>query len=1057
MAISDQAAQASRRGAPLSPDEGIQVAGKGDVLLELFKLFPKAPGRAADAVPTSVEEQIGLPPRSEDVRDPYRQRQQELAPQLLSPQGQQRFQEADMQAGDAINPPPTTEALDALDEADPMADTVSDAQRSLRYADEDMSVRAGQTDAGAADEVDAQGAARATDEERVSAFVRSGADGIDFNFENLETGDDVKAMFNEVSEIYADPTEAAKRGIVTRKETLEQATSLLADELGFTKRLLKRRSGEPLNAEQATAARILLTRSGERLTDLARRIRDGEDNAQMLLQFRRQMSIHAGIQMQVKGMQTEIARALGAFNIPVSARSAEAAAIAADEILRQSGGRMEAKKLAKGLLAAQERGGDAAVHKYAFGAWASKANGIFQEMYVNGLLSWSYTHVKNALATPAFMLYQTLEEVIAGAYGGVERGIGRGVGALTGKDMSEGFGRPGLGSTADGVYMGQAVARMYGWSRSLKDAYIVAAETFRTEIPADALSKMEGAQLKAIDAENLKLSGKAGEVIDVIGRAIRIPGRSLMAADDFWRVFSQRGELYAEAYNQAMTAKALGKSDQEAVDNAAMVILDPRTYSGQLDEAARYNTLTSDMGALGEIATFIQRFPVFGRILMPFAKAPTNAILRTMERTGLSTGYFKDPVKRQKAMARATMGLGTMYLFAEYAASGRVTGAMPRDERQRAMLPPGWKPYSLVYRGDDWPTDAEGDPLPLFDPMTGVPNGPLTYVSYAGLEPVGAILGIAATTVERMRRTNDPEARNNIATTAIAAAAQYFTEMPMIQTIGDITKSFERGDMSFIAEGPLKSYMPYSAAIRAGERAVDPTMRRASGEIEYYTLEEVQGMPPGADGNPQYELVGMVKGGIGGSFNDAMAKWGSMLKDRELMGGASDETSAIQYDVLGQPREMNVRFDTNPVLAMYNLVIPFNVKQGEAPSAIMREQIRLKGPLRTAKEKERGFAFSDAFQAEWTRQAKQEIMTQNPSTNEAETFIEALNNLLSSPDYVGDTDREQFNAIRDIEDRFYDAALDVVFAMPQYREVGEAYRDYRYVRDIYKEQGRLMR
>lgn len=57
--------------------------------------------------------------------------------------------------------------------------------------------------------------------------MRSGGDGLDLNFDRLETGDDVKNMFNEVSEIYADPTEAAKRGVISRGETLEQAEGFL--------------------------------------------------------------------------------------------------------------------------------------------------------------------------------------------------------------------------------------------------------------------------------------------------------------------------------------------------------------------------------------------------------------------------------------------------------------------------------------------------------------------------------------------------------------------------------------------------------------------------------------------------------------------------------------------------------------------------------------------------------------------------------------------------------------------------------------------------------------
>lgn len=1042
MAISEQAAEASRRGGTLLPDDGdnVQVAG---LVSDLIMMLGKAPRRAEEGVPTSVEEGMSLPKRELGEPDPYKERQEELAPQLLSPEGQQRFDEAGGIATDAIDPPPTVEALEAID-ADPVADVIKDARDAMRSE---------RTETGAVNEPDAVGAIRATEPERVSSFVRSGGDGLDFNFDRLETGDDVKNMFNEVSEIYADPTEAAKRGVISRGETLEQAEGLLADEMGFTRQLLKRKTGELLNAEQITAARILLVRSGERLLDTARAVRDGDDSSTTLLRFRKQMAVHAAIQMQVKGVQTEIARALGAFNIPVSARTPEAQALAAAEILRASGGAREAKKLAEGLLRAHEEGGSPALHGYAFRGFLSKANGVFQEVYVNGLLSWTYTHIKNFFATPVFMAYQTAEEVLAGLVGGVERGIGKAVGA-----GPKGYGRAGFGSTADGVYAGQAIARMYGFSRSVKDSLIIAGQTFKYEQGADALTKIEGGELKAISAEALNLSGMAGRFADAIGKIIRIPGRALMAADDLWRVFSQRGELYSEAYHQAMTAKALGKSDQEAVDNAAMVILDPRSYANQLDEAARYNTLTTDTGLLDDAANLIRNnLPFFGRVLLPFVKAPTNAILRSMERMGVSGGYFRDPVARQKAIARAGMGYGVMYAFAEYASSGRVTGAMPKDERQRNMLPPGWRPYSLVFKGDDWPKDADGDDLPLYDPRTGVPNGPLTYVSYAGLEPVGAVLGIAATTVERMRRTNDPEARNALATNAIAAAATYITEMPMIQTVGEIVKAFEKGDISFAAEGPLKSFMPYSAAVRAGERAVDPTQRRASGAITYYTLEDVQGMEPGPDGNPQYELVGMVKGGIGGSFTDAMAKWESMLNDRVIMGGASDETSAIQYDVFGEPREMGVRFDANPVLAAYNLIIPFNVRQGEAPNALQRLQIILNGPLRTAKEKADGFAFSDAFQSEWTRVAKRTISVQNPATGKAETFKQSLNNLISSVAFSGMTEKEKRNAMRDVEDRFYDAGLEVVFNMPQYQDVARAYRDFINIKNVYNEQGKIRR
>ena len=1054
MRIDEKAAAASQTGRPLVPElvpEGVQVAGKGNVIFDIFKALRGTPNTIEGGrIPTSVEERLLKPGE-------YEARQQEQAPGMLSTEGQERFEASGFNAADAINPPASVQALDALDV--PMAETVTDAQQSLRTVDpETMTAQPGVAGAQGADELDALGAANAVEPERLDAFVRAGSDGLDFNFSNLETGDDVKAMINEVSEIYADPITAAKRGVVTQKETLAEAEQMLADEMGFTKKLLKRKRGIPFNASEATASRIILTRSAERLSEMAQAIANGERSPAALIAFRRQMSIHAGIQMQVKGMQTEIARAMNAFNIPVSARTPEMKADISDAMLLETGGTYEAVKLAKGLLDVQRRNNHpSAVHKYAFKGFLSKANGVFGEVYVNGLLSWTYTHIKNFVATPMFMAYQGAEELLAGLYGGVERGIGRAIGL-----KPEGIGKAGFGNTADGVYVGQVAARWYGQSRSFKDAWITAAETFRTEIPADALTKIEGSQLRAIDAENLEMSGRGGQFIDHLGKAIRIPGRALMGADDFWRVFAQRGELSSEAYHAAMMAKSLGKTDQEALDNFAIVTLDPRSYANQVDATARYNSLTTDTGKFGEVTGVLQNLPVIGRLLLPFSKVPINSVLRVMERM-YPSGFFKDPVKRQKAVARVTLAYGALYTLTEYAADGKLTGSMPKDQRQRDMLPPNWKPYSFVTRGDNWPTDADGDDLPIFDPRTGAPNGALTYVSYAGLEPIGAILGIAASYAESQRRTSDPEAGLKKASLALAAASDYFFDMPMIQVIGDFVKAYEKGDASGVMRSPIAGAMPYSAAVRAGERAANPTLRTPSSQPEYYTLAEIEDpsitpfvVGPGGEQEPNYKLAGKIKGGMGATFNDAMAKWESMLTDREIFGGAEDDTSAIRYDVFGDARENNVRFDVNPVMAIYNMIIPFNVRRGEALNDAQYEQIRLKGPLRDTKRKEKGFGFSEAFRSEWTRAAKQEVMVESIA-GRAEKFKPALNSLIGSAEYGSMTDQQRFNAIRNLEDEFYDAGLVMVFQMKRYEKVRDAYFDYRLVTDDLKAKGRLRR
>ena len=57
------------------------------------------------------------------------------------------------------------------------------------------------------------------------------------------------------------------------------------------------------------------------------------------------------------------------------------------------------------VLDALKEGGQANANKYVNGAWGQRIEGVWMEVYINGLLSYFPTHLKNALATPLFMTY----------------------------------------------------------------------------------------------------------------------------------------------------------------------------------------------------------------------------------------------------------------------------------------------------------------------------------------------------------------------------------------------------------------------------------------------------------------------------------------------------------------------------------------------------------------------------------------------------------------------------------------------------------------------------
>ena len=71
------------------------------------------------------------------------------------------------------------------------------------------------------------------------------------------------------------------------------------------------------------------------------------------------------------------------------------------------------------------------------------------------------------------------------------------------------------------------------------------------------------------------------------------------------------------------------------------------------------------------------------------------------------------------------MGTGVALTVATLASDRKITGGFPQDAKVRESLPTNWQPYSLVFKGENWPTNSEtGEDLHLYD-RYGSPNGNL--------------------------------------------------------------------------------------------------------------------------------------------------------------------------------------------------------------------------------------------------------------------------------------------------------------------------------------------
>ncbi len=1075
----DQRQAITQMGAPTEfaqgPEQGVRIAGPAaEGMLELLRrLKPSVQGTRPDGQPDR-------PPTAQEtgiVEDPgglsLRGAAKAAAPEVLSDEGLARFEAmsyraptpddfAAAQSGVGPQGPndvlqSATEALDAqaLEATQQAEDLRTGAQKALTAETRGFGPESGVAPEQITDDVLAQLSAEELN-------IKSIVDGGDFNFDYLTTPDSVKATITALSEVLKDPTEAVKRGIRTNEVTAQEAARLAADEIGMTKKLLSRKIGDgSLNAEQMVAGRELLVRSATRLTDLAEKIMNGQATATDKLTFRRQLAIHSGIQMQLKGAQTELARALQSFRIPVSGEMDATSMSAAAQKMLQDGNLEESTaSLAKKLLSLSklpEKERLAAINKFSNKGWYSRTKAAVHEAYLVGLLSAPATHAKNILGTASFMAYQLPAEMISGVYGSALRGT---VGRVNPSYLSE-----------DQVYMQDAFLRVKGWSDSFRDALRAGAVAFRTEQPASLATKVD------VEAYQPGISSTRGDVfgnsINNFGKMARIPFRFLMASDEFFKTISMRGELYVAANRRYQMSLRMGKTPEEAIDDAGMVLLDPRAVEEDLDLKARYDTLTSDLGIFGKFASKAQD-TFFGRFFLPFATAPTNDVLRTSEFVVLNpvawyrAADYTNPKAQQLALGRLTVGGAVTYTVSQYAANGQITGSLPENEQLRNSLPPGWQPYSIVLRGEGFPTDEDGDPLPLYDNY-GRPNGPLTYVSYQGYGPLTSLMGITADTVQRMTMSNDPELRSNLPAAIVFATGDYYKELPMLQGVSEILDILDTGDFKGFLGGPAQAASPLlvpspiSALQRRISETFDPRKETFREDLEYYTLDEVQaGAKSGdraflkANGETNYAMVGMAKGDWETAAKELYDRMDSYLANNSMFRDSRD-TNALKYDTLGNViGAEDVSIYHRPGLAMWNSITGIRIQPGREISPMQEELMRLASmnntfPLSNP-EKFEGMKLGAGAQADLVNIAKNELKltTGGRVSPKGLDFRGALEREMSRASYQRMSDKEKATQLASIQKNYYDKAFRIMIERPEYANMRKAYMDKMSIPEQYR-------
>jgi hypothetical protein len=609
------------------------------------------------------------------------------------------------------------------------------------------------------------------------------ADDIQINFARINGPEDLKqAMQAYANEMQLLPkVQDARRGVRSNEVTLRAA-----EDIDGFQTLLERREGQPLNAEQITAARNFYYNTSNKLMELAKKAASPEATDVDQYAFRKIVALHHAVQKELLGARTEGGRSFQAWAIPITGTPTEKLK-GMEEILNIHGGPEAGKDLAKKLASFADGQLNTTQINYITQKSAyARTKDALVEVWTGGMLTNATTHSKNLLSNTATTLML-----------GFER-----------------YGQALLPQS--NVTVAEANAYFKGLVESQKLAFANAGKAFKTGQVTIGMEKVELPRVRASSRDILDLQGMAkplGYALDYYGRVVNIAFKALAAGDEYSKTVLYKAQLNALATTEGITK---GLKGEELRNHIANSISSPsQLLQQQAIDFADYATFTNQLGKTGQqIQRIISTNPSL-KFVVPFFKTPTNIFKFTYERTPLALTLQKTRKdlaaggdRQAEALVKIGMGSSLMALGVDMSINGNITGAGPSNPKTRAALKrTGWQPNSVKI----------GD----------------TYYSYAGLEPFSTLFSFSTTMAEVLTNYEmyDIEAQDEVdkvTTASILALTDATINKTFLQGISNLMDAFsdpERKAESF-AQRFLSSFVP--AGVAAVERAVNP-------EREYVT------------------------------------------------------------------------------------------------------------------------------------------------------------------------------------------------------------------------------
>lgn len=655
-----------------------------------------------------------------------------------------------------------------------------------------------------------------------------------FNLDMIQDEDGVKQFIEATARAYG----ADKIQKISYKQMAEELSVSGYDE-GFIARIIDPLQATKASPQDAYKMQLALVDAGKRAFDLGEQVKqakkDGNLTPELTSAFMQAVALEGTLVKAVRGRQADIARTLGIFS-QARQSSAERGAML-EAIMNEAGGIDSVHDFAS-KYTALSASGRANMAENGYGNVLSRGTDMWMSTWINGLLSNPTTHAKNIAGNTFFGGLQIPERALASVIGKARNFMFKG-----GEDAI----------STDEIY-----AQAMGFLQGIREGGEIAGRAFKNNTPTDPFQKIEATRLNRepfeVDFGDSDTGKAVSGALSYYGKFVTLPGRALMAEDEFFKAVGYRMELNALATRESekMYKSLIGSgidpdnAARQAADFMAEMLANPTDdIRDAAMGAARTVTFTRELEpALQGIQRAAQN-PLI-KMFVPFIKTPTNIALEAISRTpGLnfaSPRFWGDfnagGIRRDQAIARVTLGGAMIYSVSAGVFEGRVTGYGPmRMEDKKALEGTGWQQFSFVFDAKD----VSEDLMARFEKLTTVSRGPdKVYISYAGLEPIGTLLGIGATSGEYAQMTPGGEDLDKLAMGGALGVYQYLSEQPMLSGFNDIMKVFTSGakdgptilydfinaaskQVSQFAVGGAPIIGMHTSFVAGVERIVDPT------------------------------------------------------------------------------------------------------------------------------------------------------------------------------------------------------------------------------------------